>query len=53
MLSLDCRTPHTTHCLATGDIMISVMGDNEGNGKCDFVLFDSKTYENKGNNKKS
>lgn len=33
-------TPHTTHCLANGNIMISTMGDREGNAKGDFVLFD-------------
>ncbi|XP_022211607.2 methanethiol oxidase [Drosophila obscura] len=33
--------PHTTHCLANGNIMISVMGDAEGNAKGDFILFDS------------
>ena len=25
--------PHTTHCLGSGDIMISAMGDPEGNAK--------------------
>ncbi|KAJ8958139.1 hypothetical protein NQ318_006076 [Aromia moschata] len=48
MVDLDCRTPHTTHCLATGEIMISIMGDKEGNGKCDFILIDGKTYKTKG-----
>ncbi|EDW24879.1 GL23146 [Drosophila persimilis] len=33
--------PHTTHCLANGNIMISVMGDAKGNAKGDFILFDS------------
>lgn len=49
MRDLDCRTPHTSHCLPTGEIMISIMGDREGNGKCDFVLVDAKTYKTKGN----
>ena len=26
-------TPHTTHCLGSGDIMISAMGDPQGNAK--------------------
>ena len=26
-------TPHTSHCLADGNIMVSAMGDPEGNGK--------------------
>ena len=25
--------PHTSHCLGSGQIMISAMGDPEGNGK--------------------
>ncbi|KAH8250008.1 hypothetical protein KR026_003564, partial [Drosophila bipectinata] len=33
--------PHTTHCLANGNIMISVMGDAEGYAKGEFILFDS------------
>lgn len=39
---------HTTHCLASGEIMISTMGDNEGNGKGDFLLIDGKTLKVKG-----
>ena len=26
-------TPHTTHCLGSGEIMISAMGDPDGNAK--------------------
>jgi selenium-binding protein 1 len=33
--------PHTAHCLATGDVMISFMGDSKGNGEGGFVLIDS------------
>ncbi|GAQ79370.1 selenium-binding protein [Klebsormidium nitens] len=34
--------PHTSHCLATGDVMISFMGDVEGNSKgSGFLLLDS------------
>uniref|UniRef100_A0A6E8W491 Methanethiol oxidase n=1 Tax=Anopheles coluzzii TaxID=1518534 RepID=A0A6E8W491_ANOCL len=40
----DCTAPHTTHCLPNGNIMISVMGDAEGNAKGDFVEFD-KNFE--------
>ncbi|KAL4715885.1 hypothetical protein ACJJTC_014617 [Scirpophaga incertulas] len=43
MRSFNCTFPHTTHCLATGEIMISTMGDKDENGKGDFVLIDSKT----------
>jgi len=32
--------PHTAHCLANGNIMISTMGDAAGNASGDFVLFD-------------
>ncbi|XP_063828106.1 methanethiol oxidase isoform X1 [Ostrinia nubilalis] len=45
MRSFNCTFPHTTHCLATGEIMISTMGDKEENGQGDFVLIDSKTLE--------
>ncbi|OWF44416.1 Selenium-binding protein 1-A [Mizuhopecten yessoensis] len=41
--------PHTSHCLASGDIMISCMGDPDGNGKGGFVLVDGKTFIVKGN----
>lgn len=34
--------PHTAHCLANGNIMISTMGDAEGNAKGDFILFNQK-----------
>jgi len=38
--------PHTTHCLADGQVMISTMGDGpEGNGKGSFVLLDGKTFK--------
>uniref|UniRef100_A0A1I7SL85 Methanethiol oxidase n=3 Tax=Bursaphelenchus xylophilus TaxID=6326 RepID=A0A1I7SL85_BURXY len=36
---------HTTHCMPSGDVMISTLGDNEGNRKCDMILLDSKTFE--------
>ncbi|KAF2899509.1 hypothetical protein ILUMI_06667 [Ignelater luminosus] len=48
MNNLNCSTPHTTHCLPTGELMISCMGDNDGNGKGDFILIDSKTFKTKG-----
>uniref|UniRef100_A0A1L8DCK3 Methanethiol oxidase n=1 Tax=Nyssomyia neivai TaxID=330878 RepID=A0A1L8DCK3_9DIPT len=41
MRKLDCSAPHTSHCLADGNIMISTMGDAEGNAKGDFVLLDT------------
>ncbi|URE21576.1 selenium-binding protein [Musa troglodytarum] len=34
--------PHTSHCLASGEIMISCLGDKEGNAKgSGFLLLDS------------
>jgi len=42
-------TPHTTHCLANGDVMISTMGDGpKKNGKGSFVLLDGETFKPKG-----
>jgi selenium-binding protein 1 len=32
--------PHTVHCLADGTIMISMLGDAEGNGPGGFLLLD-------------
>jgi selenium-binding protein 1 len=47
--ALNVATPHTSHCLASGEIMISVMGDKNGNGKGDFLLIDAHSLEVKGN----
>ncbi|XP_076271641.1 methanethiol oxidase-like [Rhynchophorus ferrugineus] len=44
----NCTALHTSHCLASGEIMISAMGDLEGNGKSDYVLLDGKTFNVKG-----
>lgn len=44
MRSRDVSAPHTAHCLANGNIMISTMGDAEGNAVGDFILFD-KDFE--------
>ncbi|KAM9294669.1 methanethiol oxidase-like [Gastrophryne carolinensis] len=40
---------HTSHCLGSGDIMISAMGNPGGDGKGGFVLLDGETFEVKGN----
>lgn len=37
----DVTAPHTSHCLANGTILISTMGDKDGNSKGDFIQFDS------------
>ncbi len=34
-------TPHTVHCLADGHVMISMLGDAEGNGPGGFLLLDA------------
>lgn len=41
-----CNTcaPHTVHCLASGEVMISTMGDAEENPKGSFILLDGETF---------
>jgi methanethiol oxidase len=34
--------PHTVHCLADGHIMISMLGDSQGNGPGGFLLLDEQ-----------
>jgi methanethiol oxidase len=34
--------PHTVHCLADGNIMISMTGDSQGNGPGGFLLLDEQ-----------
>uniref|UniRef100_A0A336MLL8 CSON001628 protein n=1 Tax=Culicoides sonorensis TaxID=179676 RepID=A0A336MLL8_CULSO len=48
MESHNVSAPHTTHCLANGNVMISTMGDKNDKNKGDFILFDSETWECKG-----
>ncbi|PIO14220.1 hypothetical protein AB205_0150090, partial [Aquarana catesbeiana] len=43
------RYLHTPHCLGSGEIMISTLGDPAGNSKGSFVLLDGETFEVKGN----
>lgn len=31
---------HTSHCLGSGEIMVSAMGDAKGNGKGSFLILD-------------
>ncbi len=38
----DLSAPHTVHCLPTGQIMISMLGDAEGNVTGGFLLLDDK-----------
>ena len=37
---VNLSTPHTVHCLADGNILISMLGDREGNGPGGFLLLD-------------
>ena len=40
--------PHTVHCMPGDNIVISMLGDPEGNGAGGFVDLDAKTFEIKG-----
>lgn len=37
---VDLTAPHTVHCLANGQVMISMLGDSAGNGPGGFLLLD-------------
>ena len=43
----NCTFLHTTHCLASGELMISSLGDKNGSGKGNFVTLD-ENFEIKG-----
>jgi len=46
LYNMGCSNPHTTHCLPSGQIMISCLGDGpEGNGKGSFVMIDGKSWK--------
>ncbi|KAK7791704.1 hypothetical protein R5R35_000279 [Gryllus longicercus] len=45
---LDVSSPHTSHCLSSNEIMISTLGDKNGNAKGNFILIDAETLEVKG-----
>jgi selenium-binding protein 1 len=38
----DLSAPHTAHCLATGEIMISMLGNAKGDGPGGFLLLNDK-----------
>ena len=40
--------PHTVHCMPGDNIVISMLGDAEGNGAGGFAVIDAKTFELKG-----
>jgi methanethiol oxidase len=40
--------PHTVHCMPGENVVISMLGDADGNGAGGFALIDAKTFEVKG-----
>jgi methanethiol oxidase len=40
--------PHTTHCMPGNNIVISMLGDADGNGAGGFAVLDAHTFELKG-----
>jgi methanethiol oxidase len=40
--------PHTVHCMPGDNIVISMLGDADGNGACGFAVLDARTFELKG-----
>src|SRR3954454_20439468 len=40
--------PHTVHCVPGENIVISMLGDDLGNGACGFAVLDARTFEVKG-----
>ncbi|XP_074656670.1 methanethiol oxidase-like [Tubulanus polymorphus] len=41
-------TLHTSHCLGSGEVMISTMGDINGDGKGEFLLLDGSDFSVRG-----
>jgi len=40
--------PHTVHCMPGDNVVLSMLGDAEGNGAGGFAVIDAKTFEVKG-----
>ncbi len=40
--------PHTVHCMPGDNVVVSMLGDRNGNGAGGFVVIDAKTLELKG-----
>jgi len=40
--------PHTVHCMPGNNVVVSMLGDREGNGSGGFAVIDAKTFEVKG-----
>lgn len=48
MHDLDLSAPHTLHCLADGNVMVSSMGNAKREAKGSFFLIDTKEWKVKG-----
>jgi selenium-binding protein 1 len=40
--------PHTVHCMPGDNVVISMLGDADGNGTCGFAVLDARSFEIKG-----
>jgi selenium-binding protein 1 len=40
--------PHTVHCMPGDNVVLSMLGDREGNAACGFAVLDARTFEIKG-----
>ncbi len=40
--------PHTVHCMPGDNVVISMLGDADGNGSGGFAVLDARTFEVKG-----
>jgi methanethiol oxidase len=40
--------PHTVHCMPGDNVVVSMLGDRDGNGAGGFAVLDAKTFELKG-----
>ena len=40
--------PHTVHCMPGDNVVLSMLGDADGNATCGFAVLDSKTFDIKG-----
>ena len=40
--------PHTVHCMPGDNVVMSMLGDADGNAACGFAVLDAKTFEIKG-----
>ena len=40
--------PHTVHCMPGDNVVLSMVGDADGNAACGFAVLDAKTFEVKG-----